>query len=102
VRGGDFFVKPRAELRITLTGTLRTALFLDTGNLWTSADRDVIFPVRLRYAVGTGLRVGTPIGPLVFDYGFNVERVLDRLFPKRTDRRFWEEIGAFHFSIGVF
>jgi outer membrane protein assembly factor BamA len=102
VRGGDFFVNPRAELRIPLTGTLRTALFLDTGNLWTSADRDVIFPVRLRYAVGTGLRVGTPIGPLVFDYGFNVERVLDRLFPKRTDRRFWEEIGAFHFSIGVF
>ena len=56
---------------------------------------------RLRYATGTGLRIGTPIGPLVFDYGLNVDRVLDKLFPSRKDQRYWEALGAFHFSIGV-
>jgi hypothetical protein len=38
----------------------------------------------------------------VFDYGFNVERVLDRLNPGRQNQRFWEDLGAFHFSIGLF
>jgi outer membrane protein assembly factor BamA len=56
----------------------------------------------LRYAVGTGVRIGTPIGPLVFDYGFNVHRVLDELYPERANQRLWEDIGAFHFSIGLF
>jgi outer membrane protein assembly factor BamA len=56
----------------------------------------------MRYAVGSGLRVGTPIGPLAFDYGFNVDRVLDAWVPSRENQRFWEDIGAFHFSIGVF
>jgi outer membrane translocation and assembly module TamA len=46
----------------------------------------------LRPNVGLGLRVDTPVGPLAFDYGFNVVRRggLD------------ENLGAFHFSIGVF
>ena len=44
----------------------------------------------LRYALGAGLRIGTPIGPLAFDYGFNLIR------------RPWEDVGAFHFSIGLF
>jgi len=28
--------------------------------------------------------------------------VLDRLFPNRRRKRTWEDLGAFHFSIGVF
>ena len=59
-------------------------------------------PTVLRYAVGTGLRIGTPVGPLVFDYGFNVERVVDAFEPDSEDERTWEDIGAFHFSIGLF
>jgi hypothetical protein len=31
-----------------------------------------------------------------------VDRVLDKLFPYRNNQRFWEDIGAFHFSIGLF
>jgi outer membrane protein assembly factor BamA len=100
IRGGDFFVNPRVELRIPLTGSLQTALFVDAGNLWTSPHQ-VADDFRLRYATGSGLRIGTPIGPLVFDYGFNVDRVLDKLFPSRKDQRYWEALGAFHFSIGV-
>ncbi|MEP7051423.1 MAG: POTRA domain-containing protein, partial [Pseudomonadota bacterium] len=100
IRGGDVFVNPRAELRIPVGGGIDTALFLDAGNLWTDPMR--VQPFDLRYAVGTGLRIATPIGPLVFDYGFNVDRVLDDFFPKRNNQRFWEDIGAFHFSIGLY
>jgi outer membrane protein assembly factor BamA len=100
IRGGDIFFNPRAELRVPLGGSVETALFVDAGNLWTDPAR--VEPFDLRYAVGTGLRIATPIGPLVFDYGFNVERVLDDVFPKRDKQRFWEDLGAFHFSIGLY
>jgi outer membrane protein insertion porin family len=100
IRGGDAFVNPRAELRIPLTSSVQTALFVDAGNLWTDPRR--VNPLALRYAAGSGVRVSTPIGPLVFDYGFNADRVLDELIPNRQRKRTWESIGAFHFSIGVF
>src|SRR5690606_35669291 len=100
IRGGDAFINPRLELRIPLTTTVSTALFVDAGNLWT--DPEQVDPFDLRYAVGTGLRMGTPIGPLVFDYGFNVQRILDELGVTSGRQRFWETLGAFHFSIGLF
>jgi len=100
IRGGDFFVNPRLELRVPLSMSVQTALFMDAGNLWT--DPEEVDPFELRYAVGSGLRIATPIGPLVFDYGFNVARVLDRLDPNRPNQRFWEDLGAFHFSLGLF
>src|SRR5690606_32499943 len=77
IRGGDAFINPRAELRIPLTPSVATALFVDAGNWWTEPKE--VRPWKLRYSVGTGLRMGTPIGPLVFDYGFNVQRILDEL-----------------------
>ncbi len=89
IRGGDFLFNPRIELRIPLTKLLQTAVFLDTGNLW----RDIgnIDLTRLRYSAGSGLRFVTPVGPLAFDYGF------------KLDRRFYEsDLGAFHFSVGLF
>ncbi len=100
IRGGDVFINPRLELRIPLGGDVQTAAFLDAGNLWTRPE--LIEPLRLRYAVGSGLRVSTPVGPLAFDYGFNVDRVLDEFDSSRENPRFWEDIGAFHFSIGLF
>lgn len=100
IRGGDVFVNPRLELRVPLSGNVQTGLFLDAGNLW--RDPQNVNLTHLRYAIGSGLRINTPIGPLVFDYGFNVERILDQLYPNRANQRFWEDIGAFHFSIGLF
>ncbi len=88
IRGGDVFLNPRAELRIPLSGIVQTTLFLDTGNLW--VEPASFQPWKLRYSAGSGLRVGTPIGPIAFDYGINL------------DRRAWEDFGAFHFSIGLF
>ncbi len=100
LRGGDFFFNPRTELRIPLVGSVQTVVFLDAGNLW--ADESRIDLLKLRYGVGTGLRIETPVGPLVFDYGFNVDRVLDALIPTRPNQRTWEQLGAFHFAIGLF
>jgi outer membrane protein assembly factor BamA len=87
--GGDVMLNPRAELRIPLSGIWQTALFLDTGNLWVDTGK-VLHEFRLRYSAGAGLRIDTPVGPLALDYGFNL------------DPRPWEDVGAFHFSIGLF
>lgn len=88
IRGGDVSLNPRTELRIPIVGIYSTALFVDAGNLW--VDPQNIEPFNLRYAAGSGLRVGTPIGPIAFDYGINLKR------------RPWEDFGAFHFSISLF
>ncbi len=88
IRGGDVMVNPRVELRIPLTETFQTGVFLDAGNVWTGAGTVDI--VVLRYALGAGLRIATPIGPIALDYGINM------------NRRQWEDFGAFHFSIGLF
>ncbi|HEY5959996.1 MAG TPA: POTRA domain-containing protein, partial [Polyangiaceae bacterium] len=107
MRGGNFFINPRVELRLPLNKLTETVVFVDAGNVWSRSPTDpagnfVANYLRLRYAFGTGLRINTPVGPLVFDYGFNAEQVLDRLFPQRKNQRYWEDIGAFSFSIGVF
>jgi outer membrane protein assembly factor BamA len=88
IRGGDLYVNPRVELRVPINGTFAVGLFLDTGNLWVDPAAFDLFA--LRYAAGSGLRIATPIGPLALDYGLNL------------DRRAWEDVGAFHFSIGLF
>lgn len=100
LRGGDVFINPRMELRIPVTASVATTWFVDSGNLW--ADRSKFNPLILRYTTGTGVRIKTPVGPLVFDYGFNIERVIDKLAPKRSRQRTWEDLGALHFSIGLF
>jgi outer membrane protein insertion porin family len=92
VRGGDLYLNPRVELRAPLTDTFGVGLFLDTGNVWTkdakfSSPLDLL---RLRYAVGAGVRIATPIGPIALDFGINLIR------------RQWEDFGATHFAIGLF
>jgi outer membrane protein insertion porin family len=89
VRGGNLLLNPRAELRVPLAGIWQTAIFLDTGNLWLEST-EVLSSFGLRYSAGLGLRVNTPVGPLALDYGVNL------------DRRYYEDFGAFHFSIGLF
>ncbi|MGK3996595.1 POTRA domain-containing protein [Sorangium sp. So ce1024] len=91
-RGGTVMVNPRAELRVPLTDLLQLGFFLDAGNLWIRARNVNLDPRRLRYGLGAGLRVNTPIGPLAFDYGFNLD-----------PREELNEIdGALHFSVGLF
>lgn len=87
LRGGDAQINPRLELRVPITDIFHTGIFFDSGNLWVDPSQ---INFTLRYALGAGLRVVTPIGPLALDYGVNLLR------------RPWEDFGAFHFSIGLF
>jgi outer membrane protein assembly factor BamA len=90
LRGGDFAINPRVELRVPLFNPFQAGLFLDMGNLWLDPTKIHLDRDFLRLGLGPGLRVETPIGPLALDYGFNL------------NRRDWEDLGAFHFSIGLF
>jgi outer membrane protein assembly factor BamA len=91
IRGGNLMINERLELRIPIRGPFETVVFGDLGNLWT----DPAYPFRrgafpIRAAVGSGLRVQTPVGPLAVDYGFNVTR------------ESYEDVGALNFAIGLF
>ena len=91
IRGGNFMINERLELRIPLRGPFETVIFGDIGNLWidpTYPFQKGAFPMRV--AVGSGLRVQTPVGPLAVDYGFNVTK------------QSYEDIGAINFAIGLF
>ncbi|MEM9193151.1 MAG: POTRA domain-containing protein [Myxococcota bacterium] len=91
VRAGDSFLLLRGELRFPIVGDLFGGVFVDVGNVW--ADPTLIIDeFGLRPTAGLGLRLATPVGPLAFDYGFNLLR--------RSELK--EPIGAFHFSIGLF
>ncbi len=90
LRGGNFMVNPRFELRFPLRSPVDAAVFTDIGNLWNDPADVFQGGFVLRADVGFGLRVQTPVGPLVFDYGFNVTR------------KSYEDLGAFHFAIGLF
>lgn len=87
IRGGNLSINPRLELRVPLNDTFQGGFFLDAGNLWKEPSA---IDFTLRYALGGGLRIITPVGPLALDYGINL------------NRRQWEDFGAFHFSIGLF
>ena len=90
LRGGNLMINPRAELRFPIYGAVDGALFADFGNLWVDPSYITKYAITLRADVGPGLRLQTPVGPLVFDYGINVTR------------RSYEDFGAFHFAIGLF
>ncbi len=91
IRGGNLMINERVELRIPVRGPFETVLFCDFGNLWTDPAYPFVrgkFPMRA--AVGSGVRVQTPVGPLAVDYGFNVTR------------EDYEDVGAINFAIGLF
>ncbi len=69
--GGKFKIVWNAELRQGIWRWLGAAVFVDVGNVWWSAAD--VRPDDLRYAVGGGARVNTPIGIVRVDYGFNVD-----------------------------
>jgi outer membrane protein assembly factor BamA len=88
-QGGEFFVLLKTEFRMPLFEKLELGLFIEAGNLWLETPQ---FPFALRPVAGFGIRWGTPVGPLAFDLGFNLDR----------DKRLNEDWGKLHFSIGVF
>jgi outer membrane protein assembly complex protein YaeT len=92
--GGHTMFESSAELRLPIWGNLSGVLFADAGNVWNNA-WDFNFG-DLRKDVGPGLRYLTPIGPLRFDMGYQLNPIPGLLIDgKPQTRRF-----RFHFSIG--
>ncbi|HWW86711.1 MAG TPA: outer membrane protein assembly factor BamA [Vicinamibacterales bacterium] len=92
--GGNSMFAFSAEARAMLHGNLGGVLFFDTGNVWSNAwgfnAND------LRYAIGPGLRYQTPIGPLRFDFGYQLNPEPELLVNGSPQTRRWRV----HFSIG--
>ena len=92
--GGDSMIAVSEELRTTLGRNLGVVLFLDAGNVW--PDRTSFDLGDLRYDVGSGIRYQTPVGPLRFDFGYQINPIPDLLVNGEPQTRRWR----MHFSIG--
>jgi outer membrane protein assembly complex protein YaeT len=92
--GGDSMLASSVELRAVLRGNFGGVAFLDAGNVWTGTwDVNVN---DLRYAIGPGLRYQTPIGPVRFDFGYQLNPIPGLLVNGQPQTRRWR----IHFSIG--
>jgi outer membrane protein assembly complex protein YaeT len=92
--GGASMFTFSEELRASLVGNVGGVVFLDAGNVWLNP-----LAVRLddlRYAVGAGLRYQTPIGPIRFDYGYQLNPIPGLVIDGEPESRRWR----MHFSIG--
>jgi outer membrane protein insertion porin family len=85
---GDFLLLGNFEVRVPIVWILDAGFFMDAGNAWPEAvdvswgDFSLLDPKDdparaatndVRYSVGTGLRVETPVGPVRVDYGYKLK-----------------------------
>lgn len=92
--GGHSMLEASSEFRIPVWGHLSLVLFGEAGNVW--SDPWEIDPGDLRFDVGSGLRYHTPIGPIRFDVGYQINPIEGLLVKgKQQPRRF-----RLHFSVG--
>jgi outer membrane protein insertion porin family/translocation and assembly module TamA len=92
--GGNSLFLFSSELREHIAGSWGAVAFLDTGNVW--AESWGIRLNNLRYAVGTGLRYQTPIGPIRLDWGYQLNPIPGLVVNGQPQTRRWR----IHFSIG--
>ncbi|RPJ68918.1 MAG: hypothetical protein EHM24_20100, partial [Acidobacteria bacterium] len=92
--GGFSMFEGSVEIRTPLYGKLTAVGFLDAGNVW-AGSWDVNLN-DLRYSVGPGLRYQTPIGPIRFDFGYQLNPIPGLLIEGKPETRRWRV----HFSIG--
>jgi outer membrane protein assembly factor BamA len=85
--GGEAMWNTNVELIRSISDVVRAVAFFDAGSL--SRDDDGLASADIELAAGLGLRLDLPIGPVRFEYGFNLTR----------DRK--EPAGTFHFAIGT-
>jgi outer membrane protein assembly complex protein YaeT len=92
--GGQTMVGFSSEARVAIRGRFSSVLFLDAGNVW--ADRRAFDLGDVRYSVGAGLRYRTPVGPIRFDFGYQLNPIDDLFVNGQPQLRRWR----LHFSIG--
>jgi outer membrane protein insertion porin family/translocation and assembly module TamA len=92
--GGNSMFAFSEELRVSFGGNLGAVLFADAGNVWT--DRSSFSLGDLRYDIGPGLRYQTPVGPIRFDIGYQLNPIPGLLVNGSPQTRRWR----MHFSIG--
>jgi len=68
--GGNGLLLMNAEYRFPIFASVGGAVFTDIGNVY----RQRIRFNDLRYGVGTGVRYLSPVGPIRFDVGYNLNR----------------------------
>ncbi|MDQ3068987.1 MAG: BamA/TamA family outer membrane protein [Acidobacteriota bacterium] len=92
--GGYTSLEGTVEIRVPVTDSLGGVLFLDAGNV---AAGTYDFSLRdLKYAAGAGVRYRTPVGPLRFDFGYQLKRIPGLIIDGSSDTRRWR----IHFSVG--
>ena len=75
---GDVLFILNTELRVPIYKFIGGALFLDTGNVWNKfSDIKDVLP---RVAIGSGVRLDTPLGPARVDIGVPLMREFKPLF----------------------
>jgi len=73
-RGGEAVLTTSLELRFPVYKALGGVGFLDGGQVWRSVSEiELGGPGDLQWAVGAGLRLKTPIGPVRLDYGYRLQ-----------------------------
>jgi outer membrane protein assembly complex protein YaeT len=87
--GGEASWVVNAEVSRPIAGPLRGVAFVDAGTL--SRKFDDFSDAEVEVAVGLGLRLDLPIGPVRLEYGYNLTR----------DEENDDPTGALHFAIGV-
>jgi len=92
--GGNSLFLYSSEVRAHIAGNFGAVVFLDSGNVW--AESWGIRLDDLRYAVGTGLRYQTPIGPIRLDWGYQLNPIPGLIVNGEPQTRRWRV----HFSIG--
>jgi outer membrane protein assembly factor BamA len=85
--GGEGMWNTNVELIRNLTSSVAAVAFFDAGAL--SSTFDTLGSADIELAVGLGMRLELPIGPVRFEYGYNLTK----------DEG--EPTGAFHFAIGL-
>jgi outer membrane protein assembly complex protein YaeT len=85
--GGEATWNTNFELVRKISDSVGVVAFVDAGAL--SLEYEDIVSAKLNLATGLGLRLNLPIGPVRFEYGYNLTR----------DEG--EPAGAFHFAIGT-
>jgi len=92
--GGDSMLAWSEELRAVVRGNFGAVFFLDAGNVWAES-----FGYKLNdllYSAGPGLRYQTPVGPIRFDVGYQLNPTPDLIVNGQSNFRRWR----LHFSIG--